>query len=75
MIKWFLELLGDALLISLGALSLHIFIYLNIYGEVTLVEEIDWVRYMETGLAGIVVLFGIQRLIDDLKGGNKWLGN
>ncbi len=68
--KWFTELLGDTLIISLGALSLHIFISLNLYGEVTLLEKVDWIRYMETGLAGLVVLFGVQRLIDDLKGGN-----
>ena len=67
LMKWFIELIGDALIIALGALSLHVFICLCLYGEVTLFEDRNWLRYTETGLAGLVILFGLQRLVDDLK--------
>lgn len=66
MIKWFVELAGDTLIIVFGALSLHIFICLCLYGEITLLEQVSWIRYAELVLATFVILFGLHRLIDDL---------
>jgi len=68
--KWFIELIGDAMIIVFGALSLHVFICLCLYSEVTLLEQVSWIRYTETGLAALVIIFGLQRLIDDLRKGH-----
>ena len=65
--KWFSKLVGDTLLISMGALSLHVFILLNLYGGVTMIEDVDWILYTETGLAVLIILLGLYRLLEDLR--------
>ncbi len=65
MVKWFIELIRDALIIVFGALSLHIFIRLFQYGEVILLERVSWILYTEIVLAALIILFGIERAIGD----------
>jgi hypothetical protein len=65
------ELLGDIIVISLGALSIRLLLLLQVHGEVLLVEPSKLILGCELALAGVLIAFGIQRLIDDLKGGKQ----
>ncbi len=66
--KRLIECIGDGLIISYGAFSLHLLSRIWIYGEVLAYEGNELILAIEIGLAALIVLFGIQRLIDDLMG-------
>ena len=68
--KWF-EYLGDALVIVFGLWSLLMFISVLSTGKISFVEHNMAILVTETIVAGLIVIFGIERLIDDLHKGGK----
>ena len=62
-----IELIGDALILAFGALSLRVFIPIIIWGEVLIVESNSVILTTELLLAAVIVFIGIQRLIDDIR--------
>ena len=68
--KWFIELIGDALIIVFGLFSLNLLVPIWIWGEVLAYEGNELILAIEIILAGIIILFGIERTIKDLY--DKW---
>jgi len=67
MIKRLLEYLGDAVILTFGLMSVLLFTTLLTKGRLALVEPNQCILIGELILAALCFLFGIERLIDDLK--------
>jgi len=61
------ELLGDCLIIAFGLMMSLIFAGLWIAGEVTLYEDILWIKVLESVLVVGITILGIERVIEDIK--------
>ena len=61
------ELLGDCLIIAFGLLMALIFTGLWIAGEVTLYEDILWIKVLESVVVVGIIILGIERVIKDIK--------
>ena len=61
------ELLGDCLIIAFGLLMSVIFTGLWIAGEVTLYEDILWIKVLESVVVVGIIILGIERVIRHIK--------
>ena len=67
MLKHIIEIIGDTLIIVFGAMSLVLFIDIGQHGTARYIEPSMVILISEICFAGLVVLIGLERLIDDLK--------
>lgn len=65
--KHILEVIGDTLVIVFGAMSLFLFIDILQHGIARYVEPDMVILVSEMVFAGLIVLIGVERLIDDLR--------
>jgi hypothetical protein len=68
--KWFddiKELLADALIVAFAGLWLAVFTGLWFNPRVNFLEDNLWVRGAETGMLVLIIVLGIERLIDDFR--------
>lgn len=63
-----LELIGDTCIVCFGIWSLVTFINILTHGHITYIEPASAILIGETILAGIIIPFGIERTIDDMRG-------
>lgn len=66
MFKRVLEVVGDALIMVFGGLSLFMFIGIAQHGISSFIEPNSWILYAEIFLSAMVVVIGIERGYDDL---------
>ncbi|MBU0778238.1 hypothetical protein KKF82_08265 [Patescibacteria group bacterium] len=71
MLKYLLEILGDAIILTFGVLSILLFVGIVTQGAIMLVEPNRDILILELVLACLVIPFGIYHLINDLKSGIK----
>ena len=60
------ELIGDALIVGFGIILLFIFVTIEMYHSFGQ-EPNKYIRWIELFLGGVIVLAGIERMVDDLK--------
>ena len=65
-IPYYMELLGDGLLIAGMGFWTFIMVIEQMYGSITLFESIAWMRWLEIITFSLLVILGIDRLIDDI---------
>lgn len=68
-----LEVIGDALVAVFGIWSLLMFISILTDGRVTFIEPNRAILIGETIASGLIVLFGVHRLIDEFKTHKEFL--
>lgn len=61
------ELLGVCLIIAFGLMMSLIFAGLWIAGEVTLYEDILWIKVLESVVVVGIIILGIERVINYIK--------
>ena len=62
--KW-IEILGDALIIVFGLWSLLMFVTIWQYGTSVFIEPNSVILTIETVVAIMIILIGVERFIDD----------
>lgn len=60
------EIIGDALIIALGILSIYIFVTIEVLGYYG-VEANKWIRWIELVLGVPVVILGVRLLVWDFR--------
>ena len=65
--KHILEVIGDTLVIVFGAMSLILFIDILQHGTARYIEPNMTILVCEMCFCGLILLIGLERLIDDLK--------
>ena len=69
--EFWLELLGDGMIIASGALALLICVPIAVFGEVLTYEDNPVILFAEIALGVLIIILGINRLRNDFKGGLK----
>ena len=64
---WIKELVSNGLLIGWGALSAHLFFTVITKGRVYICEDIRWIVWAEFILSFLVIVLGVDRLIDNIR--------
>lgn len=64
----YMELLGDALLIAFGAVMVFIFGSISITGGYMAIESNPYILYTELGMGFFILLIGINRFLNDIRG-------
>lgn len=64
--KYWLEIIGDTLLIVFGVMSVMLFTGIIIQGKVILVEPVSWIVITELILGIIIAILGGWHLHQDL---------
>ena len=66
MFKHILEVIGDTFIVVFGAMSLVLFIDILQHGTARYIEPSMVILITEMCFAGLVVIIGLERLVDDL---------
>lgn len=67
-LKLALEYIGDACILSFGIWSLFTFVMIIKKGKAVFIEPNKKILYTEAVIAGLAIVLGVERVIEDLIG-------